>query len=452
MIKPHINETVTPSARQSAGQIFRNARALLSGKAIGGVLSLAYLSIAARSLGPTEMGYLVLAHAYVLVIVGIARFQSWQSIIRFGAPLIATDNARDFKTLIRFTAKIDLASAVFVIVISTAFAGLVGELMNWPQSAMPYVYAYCVAAPFLMAATPAGILRLFDRFKTLGWQLALLPIIRFIGAMILWAIGGDLTGFFVVWILSAVLHGVSLWVLGWLVLRRRDLLPSLSRTPGEKAPRAWLPFMIKTNLSSTVDELQNNLPVLLVGALLGGATSGFLQMAINLSNLIAHPTNMLNEATFPELTKIAHAQGKKAMRSVAFRSARTGVLFAAPVVIVYVLLRDFLAVAVGGPEFADAAILIALMAVAQLWRITSVVMQSAVVALGRAGFVLGAQTVSALITIPLMVFLLPRLGAAGAPTAIIATWLALIAMYSYALSMKNGVPMSKEIPPVKESS
>ena len=108
---------------------------LLSGKAVGGVLSLAYISIAARSLGPTEMGYLVLAHAYLLVIVGIARFQSWQAIIRFGAPLLAIDDARDFKTLIRFTAKIDFASAVFVIVISTSFAGLVGKLMNWPPDA-----------------------------------------------------------------------------------------------------------------------------------------------------------------------------------------------------------------------------------------------------------------------------------------------------------------------------
>ena len=134
------------------------------------------------------------------------------------------------------------------------------------------------------------------------------------------------------------------------------------------------------------------------------------------------------------------------MRSVAFRSARTGVLFAAPIVVIYILLRDFLAVAVGGPEFADAALLIALMAVAQLWRITSVVMQSAVVALGKAGFVLGSQAVAALITIPLMAFLLPRLGAAGAPMAIVAAWLTLIAMYSFALRMGNGVKTQTEPP------
>ncbi len=439
-----MNETAAPTTRQSASRIFRNARTLLGGKAVGGVLSLAYLAIAARSLGATEMGYLVLAHAYVMVIIGIARFQSWQAIIRFGAPLLAINDERNFKTLVRFSTKIDIASAVFAIVISVGFAGLVGKLMDWPRDVMPYIYVYCFAAPFLMAATPAGILRLFDKFKTLGWQLALLPVVRFIGALILWAIGGGLVGFLIVWILSAVLHGASLWLLGWRALKRRNLLPQLSKAPDEKASRAWLPFMIKTNLSSTVDVAQNNLPVLIVGAILGGAPSGFLQLATNISNLIAHPTNMLNEATFPELSKIAASQGKKAMRSVAFRSAGTGVLFAMPIVLLYVLLRDFLAVTVGGPEFASAAILIALMAVAQLWRITSVVLQSAVVAIGKAGFVLAAQTISALINITLMAFLLPRFGAAGAPTAIIAAWLILIALYFFALRLQKEITLPRE--------
>lgn len=420
-------------ARQAVSRIFRNARVLLTGKAVGGILSLAYLAIAARNLGPTQLGYLVLAHAYLLVIVGISRFQSWQAVIRFGAPMLEEGKEQDFKTLVRFTAKVDICSGFFAVALALGLADFARQWMDWPPEAMKLVYIYCFAGPFLMAATPTGVLRLFDEFKTLGLQLALLPIVRFIGALILWATGAGLEGFLIVWIISAFMHGSSLWYLGWRALKRRNLLPALRPAGGEKAPRNWFPFMVKTNLTATLDMLQNEFPVLLVGAVLGGAASGFLQLATNLSNLVAHPTNMLNEATFPELSKTFAAKGVKAVRDIAIRSARTGTLFAAPIVAIYILLREYLALIVGGPEFKAAAILIALMASAQLFRVVSVVFQSAVVAIGRAGTVLGAQAISAIINIGLMTLLLPRIGPSGAPLSIMAAWICLISMHLMAI-------------------
>ena len=79
---------------------------LISGKAAAAVLSLAYLAIASRTLGPEGLGYLVLAHTYVQTVAYITRFQSWQAIVRFGAPLINDDHSTIFKTLLRFTIKL----------------------------------------------------------------------------------------------------------------------------------------------------------------------------------------------------------------------------------------------------------------------------------------------------------------------------------------------------------
>lgn len=424
-----MNETIVLSAREAARRIFQNASALISAKAFGGVLSLAYLGIAARSLGPTEMGFLVLAHAYVLLVSRVARFQSWQAIIRFGAPMIAASDKGVFRTLVRFTVKLDLLSGLIAIVIAVGLVAPVGRMMNWPPEAMPYIYAYCLAAPFLMAATPTGILRLFDRFLLLSWQTTLMPIARFVGAIILWANDGGLTGFLIVWIVSAVLDGATLWVLGWRELKSQGLMPEARRGPGDKAARAWLPFMIKTNFSSTIDQTRGQLPVLVVGAVLGGAASGFFQLATNLSNLIAHPTNMLNQATYPELSRVHASLGAPAMRSVAMRSIRAAALVALPFVAVFMAFGEPLAVAVAGSAFAPAGILVALMAFGQLSRIASLVMESAVLAVGRAGYVLAVQSVSALVTVAILFAFLKGAGLIGAPVAIIAGWLTLIAGY-----------------------
>ena len=416
-------------ARAGAGRILRNARALIGGKAYGGVLSLAYLGIAARSLGPTEMGYLVLAHAYVLLIARVARFQSWQAVIRFGAPMIAEDDAGSFKTLIRYTLKLDLLSACVAVGGALALLGLVSGLMGWPEDAMPFIYAYCFAAPFLMAATPTGVLRLFDRFKTLSWQLAIMPTIRFVGAASVWATGGGLTGFLIVWIIGAVAHGLSLWFLGWRELRRRNLVPPAAPAPGERAPSHWLPFMIKTNLSSTIDQTQTTLPVLIVGAVLGGAASGFLQLAVNLSNLIAHPANMLYQAAFPELARLQASGGAKEMRAAALRAFFMAALVASPLVAGYVVFGGRLAQLIGGPAFAAAGVLVGLMAFSQIWRIGSLILESSVLALGRAGYVLGAQVASALVHLATLAVLLPAIGVVGAPIAIMASWAALVLAY-----------------------
>lgn len=422
-----------PTARQSANRILKNASALLSGKAVGGLLSLAYLAIAARSLGPAEMGFLVLAHAYATLAAGIARFQSWQAVIRFGAPLLEKGDTGGFKTLIRYTLKLDLVSAVASVALALVFVGPVAERLAWPAEAMTWIYLYCVTVPFLVSATPTGVLRHFDRFKMLGWQLAIMPVVRFAGALILWAAGGGLSGFLIVWILSAFLDGSSLWVLGHRELKKRGLLPSLRRAPGDKAARDWLPFMIKTNLSSAIDLARANLPVLIVGAVLGSAASGFLQLAVNLTNLIAHPTNLLYQATFPELSRIAAAGGDKRMRKVALRSILTGLLIALPFVAGFGLLREPLARILGGPEFLPAAPLIALMALAQIFRMGSVVLEAAVVSSGGAGYVLAAQSISAFLTLAALIVALPALGVSAAPMSIIVGWALMVALYVWAL-------------------
>lgn len=417
------------NTRDQTSVIFRNFRKLVSGKIIAAVLSLAYLAIAARSLGPDGMGSLVLAHAYVLVISQIIRFESWRAIIHFGEPLLAAGNTGTFKALVRFTIKLDLISAIAAAAISLLLLPVAAALMGWPPEAMGPIKAYCLAGPFLFAATPTGLLQLKDKFSVLSCQLLVLPGTRFIGALGLWFFGADLTGFLIVWIVGAVLHGVSLWVLGWSMLRRQGLLPSWRAGASEETSSDWWPFSLKTNAASALELSHSVLPLLIVGAVLGSAASGFFQLAINLTNLIAHPANLLNEATFPQLSKIKTAGGNTAMRRVALRALATGVLAALPIAILYVVLREPLAVLVGGEAFAPAAIIIAWMAAAQLWRIASVVLESAVLAADGSGYVLFTQGVAAISIVASMAVLLPRLGTVGAPIALMITMIATVLLY-----------------------
>lgn len=406
--------------------ILRNAGKLLSGKAAAGVLSLVYLAIAARALGPSELGALVLAHSYALVVAGLARFQSWQAVIRFGAPML--DNAGEvqdeagLKRLLRYTIRLDLLSAAASVIIALAAVPFVANAFGWSEDVRALIYFYCAATPFLIAATPSGALRLFDQFRTLSAQLTLMPLARCVGALILWAAGAGLGAFLVVWILSAVLHGLSLWGLGIRALAQRNLIPKLTGPASDRASREWLPFMIKTNLSSSIDLIHNNVPLLIVGAVLGPAAAGLFKIAFNLANLLAQPVNMLNQAMFPELSKTNAAQGRSQMVSVAVKSVGVALAIAAPIVIVFFIFRRDLPVLVAGEAFAAAAPLVALMAAAQLVRISALGFESAILAQGRAGWALVSQALGALTNIGVLVFFLSQIGVIAAPIAIIAGW------------------------------
>lgn len=427
------SETGEKSGAGAVSRILRNARSLLSGKAAGGVLSLAYLAIAARGLGPEGMGALVLAHTYAMVIAGLARFQSWQAVIRFGAPMLRNGDEARFKELLRYTIRLDLISAAASIVIALAIAPFAARAFGWPDDVRGLITVYCFATPFLIAATPTGVLRLYDKFGLLGWQLTLMPLVRFVGAIVLWSLGAGLAAFLIIWIASVFVHGASLWVLGWRELQQRRQTPRLFGGEAKPADKAWLPFMIKTNLSSSIDLMHNNIPVLIVGAVLGPAASGFLKLAYNLANLLAQPVNMFNQATYPELSKLDAEQGHGEMAKVAFRSVAVAVMIAAPIVLFYFLFRRPLAQAVGGAEFLPAAPLIAMMASAQLFRIAALGFESAVLARGRAGWALTGQAAGALAHLVFLASTLAVMGVSAAPVAIMAGWTVLTGVMLVAL-------------------
>ena len=79
---------------QTLARVARNAGYLVSGKGVGGLLQLASMGVAGRALGPEAFGVLVLVHTYALTASGVAKFQSWQAIIQYGAPHLHSGDRR----------------------------------------------------------------------------------------------------------------------------------------------------------------------------------------------------------------------------------------------------------------------------------------------------------------------------------------------------------------------
>jgi len=88
------------------GRVFRNAGKLLGGKVAAGLIGLVYLSLGARTLGPTDFGLLVSINFYALLVGNFCVLQGWHTLVRYGSGDLMTQHPEDFVALWRYVAKI----------------------------------------------------------------------------------------------------------------------------------------------------------------------------------------------------------------------------------------------------------------------------------------------------------------------------------------------------------
>src|SRR3546814_21022038 len=67
---------------------FRSAGVLLLGKTTQGLFAIVYTALAARALGLEAFGALVLLHGFIMAVADLARSQSWQIVLSYGAPAL----------------------------------------------------------------------------------------------------------------------------------------------------------------------------------------------------------------------------------------------------------------------------------------------------------------------------------------------------------------------------
>ena len=235
-------------------RVVTNAGMLLGGRTINAVVSLIYMAIAARSLGLRELGVLVLVQAFAQFLGDVVKFQSWQTMIHYGARALQEGDVRPFQRVLRFTVVLDLAGTVLGIALGIAGSFLLSGRLGWTPQEAPGAAVYMLSIAFMVSATPIGLLRLFDRFDVMARQAALISILRLIGSGMAVLLMPTLGGFLLAFAFGTV--GSWLYLAGSSLneLRRRRLLEGFSwRGPlGEGMPGVWR-FAWNTNLTTTLE-------------------------------------------------------------------------------------------------------------------------------------------------------------------------------------------------------
>jgi O-antigen/teichoic acid export membrane protein len=396
----------------------RNAVWLLAGKGAGGVFSLIYLALTAQTLGPAQFGIFALILSYGQAITNLAQFQSWQTVVRYGAHHEASDDKAKLRRLITFAALLDLGAAVAGTILAIAGIYLFGKNFGWSAENNNLAALFCLSLLLGLRGAPTGILRLFNRFDLAAYAEAVLPSMRLMGALIAWASGASIAGYLAAWAFAELATTIAIWWASIREVRKRfdqpHTGPRLRGVTGENEG-LWA-FSWTTNLNTSLNLVWKQFPVLAVGWAVDAVAAGGFRIATQLIGALNKPTIALSRALFPELAKLTITDRGKIRQTV----QRTGLIGAAAGVIMLtaILLLGKPALHLfGGGDYNFVFPLLLVLGIGAVFDLSGVAIEPALVALGRPGIVLRERSIVSLLYLAGMVFAVQAYGALGAAAA-----------------------------------
>jgi O-antigen/teichoic acid export membrane protein len=405
--------------RQSAWHgIVRNTGWLIAGKVISAVLSLAYLGMATRALGPTAFGQFVLILGTAQAIAALVSFETWQLVMRFGMDHVTAARPGALGRLIAFCMTLDVGGAILGAGIASVAVTQLAPLFGWSPKLEGQSLAFCFVLLASFRSAAIGVLRMHDRFGASAFAETMLPVFRMIGVLVVLSMGATVPRVLAAWAIAEFLTAVTHWVLAFRTLppkRAWFRWTGMLSVPREH-PGFWR-FAGVTNAGSTMALFGKQFAILLVGAEVSPAAAGGYRIAHQLGQALANVSDMLSRATFSEIMRARSSEAVSDLRLL-FRNASRIAMITAGIMIALLLLLGHIALGLlGGPHYASAFPLVLILGTAAAIDAGGVSFEPALLASGKAWISFRLRLLATVVLIVGLVVLLDKLGPIGAAVA-----------------------------------
>lgn len=418
----------------------RNLGYLVGGKSFSGILGVAYLAFAVRTLGVAAFGQLMLVYAFISTVSTLAKFQTWQPILHYGTPLLGRADMRDFKRLTIFSALLDGGSSVFGAGVAAGGVFLLGPLIGLDPAVTPSACLFGLALLFMGTGTPDGLLRLHDRFDLLLLEDNVQSGVRFVGSLLFFIIGGTLNDFLLVWFLSLAISGVVITWLGWRVTRRqvawggtsillREAVISRGKSLTAPFPGIWK-FVWSNNVNSSLDLVTSHISTMVVGSQIGATDAGLFRIARQIAEALAKPVKLMIPVFYPEFARLVAARDYITLRTLGRKATLISVIGATVSLIVLSVGGVWMLRLIGGMQTEGAYAAMLLLSAAALVRMGTFAYEPTLISLGKPTLALAIRIIAAVIYLPLLVVFVHLMGVNGAgAVAVLAAVLTAVMQY-----------------------
>lgn len=406
-------------------RLWQNIGWLMGGRGFNAVMSLVYLALATQTLGAEKFGHFAIIVALGQTVTGLANFQTWQFVVRWGA------NGSGPADATGFAIALDLLSVVMGTVGAALVVWTAQLWLPLPDELLWLTFGYCVVSLLSIRTTPTGLLRLRFKFAKATAAEAVQPAIRAAGAVVAVFLVPTVAGFILAWAAAEVAVALALWIIA-----ARDEKIDLSRVslrhiPGSH-PDAWR-FVWSTNMSGTLTIAGKQVMILMVGSLGGAALAGGFRVASQLGQALVVLAQAISKAIYPELV---HA--KDEALQMARRMANIALIGGVLAVIVALFAGRWGLMTIAGPEFAGFYWAMVILAIAGAVELVGASLESLLVSAGKAHTAFIVRAVPTVLALILLDAAIDWNGAKGAAFAVLgSSSLAVIGFYVAILNLQQ---------------
>jgi len=405
--------TQAAAPRRGLSNIIANLGWILGGKGFGALCSLGYLAVLSQSLGVRGFGHFALIFGTGQALVAIMGFQTWKTLVRFGAPSVHRQDWPRFGRLVWLCGTIDAAGAVVGAGLAWVIYYGFAEALDLNPSYVDMAFAFNCVLLWSRQTTSNGIVRVLDRFDVATYVESLVPIGRLIAAFAILAIGPTVERFLIAWALLEVLSAAAYWLAAWRLapqaLRRQhfgDFAGVLRENPGA------LGFFGITYAGSVLEALFRQGPLLAVGHFLGPSAAGIYRLADQLAQGFGKLSQLLSRAVYPEFARARFATGIAGFRRLVLQVTAIAGLAGLVVTLAALAFGDELLGVLGGDDFARGGAVLIPLVVGAAFELASATYEPILHSLGHAFYPMLARACAALALVA-AVLALAGFGAVG---------------------------------------
>ena len=287
--------------RSGFAKILENLAWLLGGKGFAAVCSLAYLALLARSLGLKDFGHFSLIFATGQLLCALATFETWQTLVRFGAEPVRRRDWAEFGKIAWLCGSIDVFGALTGCMVAAVIYYGFGSLLELNQEFVDMAFAFNCAMLLARMTTPTGIVRVLDRFDIGTYVEAVMPAGRLMAAIVILFAGPSVARFLFAWAFIDLFVGALYWFAAFRLapeaLRWRNAPNPIKALREAKDLRRFFGI---TYGASSLDAVTRQGPLLAIGYFLGTSAAGLYRLADQLALGVARVSNMIARAALPE--------------------------------------------------------------------------------------------------------------------------------------------------------
>lgn len=395
---------------------------LLSGNAMSSLLMLISTAIAARAMTTEKFGIFVMVLTFVRLVERIARFESWQPLIKFATDAEVDGDRDRLARLYLYGLLLDIAAALVAALAALALVALFGPLIGIPDGYLELVAICCVGTLFNITGMPTAALRLAGQFRTIAYSQLVAQVLRIVLAVICWWRALGVESFLIAWTAAQIFGAMIFLAFGFAALKAQSVPNPLLASPRHlrRDFPGFLSFASSTNLSMTMRTLTQEADTLLVGALAGASPAGFYHIAKRLAKLAQQVGAQAQAVMYPDMARL-WAGGKFAeLRLITLRIQRILGIIGLAVLIAVTLFGETLVTLAVGSKYDDIGPLLIAQVISVIFIMHTAPSRSVLLSMGRPQLVLCVAGLGTAIFFATAVFLIPSLGAMGASIAQIA--------------------------------